>query len=38
MTVEETIKEFIARMTTAGISREDTHDFIDSLWPEEEEA
>ena len=37
MTVQQAIEEFIARMTTAGISLEDTHDFIDSLWPEEEE-
>jgi DNA-binding transcriptional regulator YhcF (GntR family) len=37
MTVEEAIKEFIGRMTAAGISLEDTQDFLASYWPEEDE-
>ena len=36
MTVQEAIEEFIARMTTAGVSLEDTQDFLASYWPEEE--
>ena len=35
MTVQQAIEEFIARMVSAGISLEDTHSFIDELWPEE---